>query len=40
MTTKTIMASFVRKYAMISGMPAEFLSRLFTFQNIRIADKV
>ena len=25
---------------MISGMPAEFLSRLFTFENIRIADKV
>ena len=33
MTTKTIMASFVRKYSLVSGMPEDFLLRLFVFHR-------
>jgi len=40
MTTKTIMASFVRKYSLISGMPDEFLLRLFFFHSAKIAEPV
>ena len=40
MTTKTIMASFVRKYSLVSGMPDEFLLRLFFFHSAKIAEPV
>ena len=40
MTTKTIMAAFVRKYALVSGMPDEFLLRLFFFHSAKIAEPV
>ena len=40
MTTKTIMAAFVRKYSLISGMPDEFLLRLFFFHSAKIAEPV
>jgi len=40
MTTKTIMAAFVRKYSLVSGMPDEFLLRLFFFHSAKIAEPV
>ena len=40
MTTKTIMAAFVRKYALVSGMPDDFLLRLFFFHSAKIAEPV
>lgn len=40
MTTKTIMASFIRKYALVSDMPEDFLLRLFVFHSVKIAEPV
>lgn len=40
MTTKTIMAAFIRKYALVSSMPEEFLLRLFVFHSVKIAEPV
>jgi len=40
MTTKTIMAAFIRKYALISSMPEDFLLRLFVFHSVKIAEPV
>ena len=40
MTTKTIMAAFIRKYALVSSMPEEFLLRLFVFHSVKIAEAV
>ena len=37
-TTKTIMASFIRKYAMVTGVPEEYLRRLFIFMEVKIAE--
>ena len=37
-TTRTIMASFLRKYALVTGVPAEYLSRLFIFLPVKIAE--
>ena len=40
MTTRTIMAQFVRKYSLISGISDEFLLRLFVFLPVKIAEPV
>mmetsp|Transcript_4316 Transcript_4316/g.11996 ORF Transcript_4316/g.11996 Transcript_4316/m.11996 type:complete len:782 (+) Transcript_4316:202-2547(+) len=40
MTTRTIMAAFIRKYALISDMPIDFLQRLFLFHSVKIAEPV
>lgn len=40
MTTKTIMASFIRKYSLISGMPEDFLLRLFIVHFVKISEPV
>ena len=32
------MASFIRKYALVTGVPAEYLSRLFVFMEVKIAE--
>jgi len=40
MTTRTIMAAFIRKYALISNMPIDFLQRLFVFHSVKIAEPV
>mmetsp|Transcript_700 Transcript_700/g.1415 ORF Transcript_700/g.1415 Transcript_700/m.1415 type:complete len:932 (+) Transcript_700:145-2940(+) len=40
MTTKTIMAAFIRKYSLVSSMPEEFLLRLFVFHSVKIAEPV
>eukprot|EP00316_Scyphosphaera_apsteinii_P000444 CAMPEP_0119331446 /NCGR_PEP_ID=MMETSP1333-20130426/80645_1 /TAXON_ID=418940 /ORGANISM="Scyphosphaera apsteinii, Strain RCC1455" /LENGTH=917 /DNA_ID=CAMNT_0007341055 /DNA_START=129 /DNA_END=2882 /DNA_ORIENTATION=+ len=40
MTTKTIMASFIRKYALVSSMPEDFLLRLFVFHSVKVAEPV
>jgi len=37
-TTRTIMASFMRKYALVTGVPAEYLARLFLFLPVKIAE--
>ena len=38
MTTKTIMAQFIRKYSLISGLTDDFLFRLFVFLPVRIGE--
>jgi len=40
MTTKTIMASFIRKYSLVSGMPEDFLLRLFIVHFVKISEPV
>ena len=38
MTTKTIMAQFIRKYSLVSGLTDDFLFRLFVFLPVRIGE--
>ena len=38
MTTKTIMAQFIRKYSLVSGLSDDFLFRLFVFLPVRIGE--
>ena len=40
LTTKTIMASFIRKYALVVGLPEDFLLRLFVFHPVKIHEPV
>jgi len=40
LTTRTIMAAFVRKYALISEMNYDFLQRLFCFHSVKIGEPV
>ena len=40
LTTRTIMAAFVRKYALISEMHYDFLQRLFCFHSVKIGEPV
>lgn len=39
-STETVMLSFLRKYSHLSGMPVEYLMRLFSFKPVRIGSPV
>jgi CRP-like cAMP-binding protein len=40
MTTPVILKSFITKYSAISGLPASFLSKLFTFRPVIVGERI